>query len=363
MAPATVLLLGLLCVAAFTWGSLQSVELLAGAEVRAWHPTEDSGRDHLPRHCASTAPGRNYVADNRGHVCHWKDTLNGCCTGVHEEDRYSCGFCNSTAECCLVYEYCVSCCLAPANNNLVVSMMLSTADPILQAANTQFDFCQAKCRTSSQSVVDHKQYKSEHKFCYGTHQPSSDADEGSYEPASLTLPPSALPVAIRGQEPMVITEGAAGRAQEAFPEAFSYEHDIKAGALVAGAATPLLAEQQRRDEIYSQPVLAAHFAGTEGVGVGVAQPRAGSKGKLDTAAGKLVENGREQLKPVAQSDYETVTFVDGVVRAPRLNFGNVAWDMDSMFESAASSFGSAGVAGLPFTAFLVLAASLLVLWR
>lgn len=240
--------------------------------------------------------------------------------------------------------------------------MLSTADPILQAANTQFDFCQAKCRTSSQSVVDHKQYKSEHKFCYGTQQPSSDADEGLYE-AAPPLPPAALPVAIRGQEPVLVTEGGGTSPQLDFSAAGAQAPHQEAAGGAAEAAASLFAEQQRRDEIYGMPVRPAYLAGTEGVGLG--QRSAGSEGKLDAAAGKLVQNGRDQLKPVEQSEYETVTFVDGVAKAPHLNFGNVAWDMDSMFESAASRFGSAGwrLSSLPITALLMLAASLIVLWR
>eukprot|EP00339_Tiarina_fusa_P019992 CAMPEP_0117032464 /NCGR_PEP_ID=MMETSP0472-20121206/23267_1 /TAXON_ID=693140 ORGANISM="Tiarina fusus, Strain LIS" /NCGR_SAMPLE_ID=MMETSP0472 /ASSEMBLY_ACC=CAM_ASM_000603 /LENGTH=177 /DNA_ID=CAMNT_0004741105 /DNA_START=399 /DNA_END=929 /DNA_ORIENTATION=+ len=48
-------------------------------------------------------------------------------------------------------------------------------NPILQS-NDNFEFCKARCRTSSESVLFDKEYRSEHKYCYGTRAPHKDAD-------------------------------------------------------------------------------------------------------------------------------------------------------------------------------------------
>ena len=55
--------------------------------------------------------------------------------------------------------------------------MIASDDPILQSTSNTFQFCQARCRTSSKSILD-KEYKSNHKFCYGIRIPTKDADFG-----------------------------------------------------------------------------------------------------------------------------------------------------------------------------------------
>lgn len=50
-------------------------------------------------------------------------------------------------------------------------------NPAFQSDNN-FEFCQARCRTSSESVLYDKEYRSFHKYCYGTRPPSKEADLG-----------------------------------------------------------------------------------------------------------------------------------------------------------------------------------------
>ena len=60
----------------------------------------------------------------------------------------------------------------------VKTLMIASDDPILQSTSNTFQFCQARCRTSSKSILD-KEYKSNHKFCYGIRIPTKDADFGA----------------------------------------------------------------------------------------------------------------------------------------------------------------------------------------
>lgn len=50
-------------------------------------------------------------------------------------------------------------------------------NPAFQSDNN-FEFCQARCRTSSESVLYDKEYRSFHKYCYGIRPPSKEADFG-----------------------------------------------------------------------------------------------------------------------------------------------------------------------------------------
>ena len=54
-------------------------------------------------------------------------------------------------------------------------MKMVQDNPMFQSSSN-FAFCQARCRTSSESVLYDKEYRSVHKFCYGTKGPSKDAD-------------------------------------------------------------------------------------------------------------------------------------------------------------------------------------------
>ena len=57
-------------------------------------------------------------------------------------------------------------------------MLMVQDNPALQSSSNTFDFCKARCRTSSESIFYDKEYKSYHKYCYGTRPPSKDADIG-----------------------------------------------------------------------------------------------------------------------------------------------------------------------------------------
>lgn len=52
-----------------------------------------------------------------GYVCKRNQLkANGCCNEeLVDQSQFSCMYCNKTAECCVEYEYCISCCLHPDN--------------------------------------------------------------------------------------------------------------------------------------------------------------------------------------------------------------------------------------------------------
>ncbi|KAL6065642.1 SREBP regulating gene protein [Balamuthia mandrillaris] len=126
--------------------------------------------------CRNTVQGKEWLTDDKGFVCRRKDQMDverrHCCqtsqqTGI---PRFSCYSCNQTTHCCAVYEYCVSCCLGPAQVQVVGgSLLQSKVGGEALAANRDllFDVCLALCRTSSSSVVDQHHYKSPQKHCFG----------------------------------------------------------------------------------------------------------------------------------------------------------------------------------------------------
>ena len=53
--------------------------------------------------------GRKYMIDNNGYFCSTdeKNLNSNCCK--NKENRFNCNSCNSTFNCCSIYENCVSC--------------------------------------------------------------------------------------------------------------------------------------------------------------------------------------------------------------------------------------------------------------
>lgn len=107
-------------------------------------------------------------------------TSGGCCDLVrHTPKRFSCETCNQL-NCCEIIEYCIACCLQPNQSALlqkvliqqsaVLSNMNRGIQALFASVTDHFEFCVAKCRTSSQSVQHENSYKNDKfKFCFGLH--------------------------------------------------------------------------------------------------------------------------------------------------------------------------------------------------
>jgi len=104
---------------------------------------------------------RVFVADEKGRVCKWQDVNyeTGCCPDDQSTD--ACQECKEN--CCSIYAYCISCCLQPANP--MQHPNFSTPEP----NPDKFEYCRVVCRTSSRSVINEKQWISELKYCFPTH--------------------------------------------------------------------------------------------------------------------------------------------------------------------------------------------------
>ncbi|VDK26452.1 unnamed protein product [Anisakis simplex] len=80
---------------------------------------------------------------------------NGCCEAMSRNSaitRFDCAHCDIKSGCCLLYEYCVSCCMRPDQKNILLEMIEATSGHRLRqilAATDQFELCTLKCRTSS----------------------------------------------------------------------------------------------------------------------------------------------------------------------------------------------------------------------
>ncbi|KAF9823095.1 hypothetical protein SFRURICE_018248 [Spodoptera frugiperda] len=132
--------------------------------------------DHIM--CRNSVQGKSLLVDDRGYVCHRSDmTKNGCCdTDADSADRYSCETCTEN-NCCIIYEYCVSCCLDPSKRDMleVVLSKLSTEKNVLfRSLSDDYELCLTKCRTSSHSVLHENSYKDPiNKHCFGDELPRS----------------------------------------------------------------------------------------------------------------------------------------------------------------------------------------------
>ncbi|XP_075977971.1 SREBP regulating gene protein [Anticarsia gemmatalis] len=122
--------------------------------------------------CRNSVQGKQLLVDDRGYVCQRMDVLkNGCCDPEADfTDRYSCETC-SGSNCCVIYEFCVSCCLDPGKRDMleVVLSKLSTEKNVLfRSLSDDYELCLTKCRTSSHSVLHENSYKDPiHKHCFG----------------------------------------------------------------------------------------------------------------------------------------------------------------------------------------------------
>nr|XP_012235943.1 PREDICTED: UPF0454 protein C12orf49 homolog [Linepithema humile]XP_012235944.1 PREDICTED: UPF0454 protein C12orf49 homolog [Linepithema humile]XP_012235945.1 PREDICTED: UPF0454 protein C12orf49 homolog [Linepithema humile]XP_012235946.1 PREDICTED: UPF0454 protein C12orf49 homolog [Linepithema humile]XP_012235947.1 PREDICTED: UPF0454 protein C12orf49 homolog [Linepithema humile]XP_012235948.1 PREDICTED: UPF0454 protein C12orf49 homolog [Linepithema humile]XP_012235949.1 PREDICTED: UPF0454 p len=137
--------------------------------------------------CRNSIQGKGLIVDERGLVCSRREVLpNGCCKieqkqiakkeqalSVVKRERYSCKTCNPQG-CCMIYEYCVSCCLHPdkqirgRKNILLGFTKAQRNEEKTHIRNSdRFQICLAICRTSSSSVQHENIYKDPHaKHCY-----------------------------------------------------------------------------------------------------------------------------------------------------------------------------------------------------
>ena len=126
--------------------------------------------------CRNSVQGKVLIADEKGFVCLRKDlTLGGCCDpSVASTKQYSCETCTDGG-CCAIFEYCISCCLEPSKKRLLSQVINGAASGqgfannfIYTSLSDHFEFCLAKCRTSSQSVKHENSYRDpKAKHCFG----------------------------------------------------------------------------------------------------------------------------------------------------------------------------------------------------
>lgn len=120
--------------------------------------------------CENTRQGKVFLTDDRGYVCTRSQMdleAPGCCQKTEHTTipRYACTFCNTSSSCCMVYEFCVSCCMDPDKTENVYRNVLSPQ--ITSLTNiSRFDLCKALCRTSSKSILHQHVYKSSAKHCF-----------------------------------------------------------------------------------------------------------------------------------------------------------------------------------------------------
>lgn len=122
--------------------------------------------------CRNSIQGKVLLADDRGFVCQRSDLLwTGCCNIETEATKlHTCETCNE-ANCCAIYEYCVSCCLHP-NKRPLLEKVLSKASgrqsAVFASVKDHFELCLVKCRTNSHSVQHENKYRDPRlKHCYG----------------------------------------------------------------------------------------------------------------------------------------------------------------------------------------------------
>jgi len=129
--------------------------------------------------CEHTQQGKHYITDDKGGVCKWKDLnpITSCCRdySVTKIQPFSCEHCNRTIACCSVYEFCVSCCLDPAKEDLrnEVQQVLDAKSLGFEdfSSLSPFEYCRAICRTSSKSIYSQNQYRNDDKYCYSLDAP------------------------------------------------------------------------------------------------------------------------------------------------------------------------------------------------
>lgn len=123
--------------------------------------------------CENSVQGRDILVDDKGYVCPHDSLMpTGCC--ANNSKRYVCDSCQRNG-CCAVYEHCVSCCLQPEKLPVLKRIVLRTSSSfhnLFSSVTNLFQFCLAKCRTSSLSVVHENSYRnSVAKHCYADRIP------------------------------------------------------------------------------------------------------------------------------------------------------------------------------------------------
>eukprot|EP00029_Vermamoeba_vermiformis_P005179 TRINITY_DN1727_c0_g1_i1.p1 TRINITY_DN1727_c0_g1~~TRINITY_DN1727_c0_g1_i1.p1 ORF type:complete len:446 (-),score=93.71 TRINITY_DN1727_c0_g1_i1:73-1353(-) len=135
--------------------------------------------------CTHTNQGKFLIVDDKGMVCPREEmNLFGCCNTTNTDRMpYSCETCDEKSHCCSAYEYCVSCCLNPVDNQFLEKRKdssfrktLTKGQMWLWALEDDFEFCTAQCRTSSRTVIHQNTFKSPLKHCYGPSGPSFTND-------------------------------------------------------------------------------------------------------------------------------------------------------------------------------------------
>ncbi|KAG7308881.1 hypothetical protein JYU34_006142 [Plutella xylostella] len=128
--------------------------------------------------CRNSRQGKEYIVDDRGYICERPDMVKyGCCdTESEHTKRYQCNTCNQH-NCCVIYEYCVSCCLDPRRRDmleLVLSKLSAEENVLFRTLTDDYELCLAKCRTSSHSVLHENAYRDpDHKHCFGEEPPGT----------------------------------------------------------------------------------------------------------------------------------------------------------------------------------------------
>ncbi|KAF5733878.1 hypothetical protein HS088_TW16G00319 [Tripterygium wilfordii] len=126
------------------------------------------------RICRTTIQGRYLLSDDNGHVCDALsvDPSSRCCP--QRGEKFSCHGCNLISRCCNSYEFCVTCCLNPARTRREQILKVKIAKPATAATYAGvFDFCTARCRHNSESLVHENAYLSDFHHCFS--QPSNSS--------------------------------------------------------------------------------------------------------------------------------------------------------------------------------------------
>ncbi|XP_068633248.1 SREBP regulating gene protein [Battus philenor] len=141
-----------------------------------WRTLQEHNDTNDTKTCRNSVQGKSVMVDDRGYVCQRKDILkNSCCNPDAEATtRYSCESCKDN-NCCIIYEYCVSCCLDPSKRDMleiVLSKLSAEENVLFRSLTDDYELCLTKCRTSSHSVLHENSYKDPaHKHCFGDEPP------------------------------------------------------------------------------------------------------------------------------------------------------------------------------------------------
>lgn len=132
--------------------------------------------------CRNSVQGKSLIVDERGYVCNRTSVdAHGCChvkKGSKLTSKHRCDTCSKN-DCCVVYEYCVACCLKPDKRPLLQKILTNAREGLdiaLGSVSDHFELCLAKCRTSSSSVQHENSYRNAFaKHCFGENPPELQA--------------------------------------------------------------------------------------------------------------------------------------------------------------------------------------------